>query len=30
MRFLDDDQGGFLQVLVATYKSGDRPLKLYA
>jgi len=29
MRFLDDDQGGFLQVLVATYKSGDRPLKLY-
>ncbi|MFT4511436.1 MAG: hypothetical protein ACI89X_003238 [Planctomycetota bacterium] len=29
MRFLENDEGGFLQVLVATYKSGDRTLKLY-
>lgn len=29
MRFLETDEGGFLQVLVATYTSGDRTLKLY-
>ena len=29
VRFLENDEGGFLQVLVATYKSGDRTLTLY-
>ena len=29
MRFVENDQGGFMQVLVATYKSGDRMLTLY-
>ena len=29
MRLIEDEDGGFMQVLVATYKSGDRTLTLY-